>query len=509
MNMMQLRIAATILLATAMTAPAQTVHLKSGRGLPVSRPAPHASLPARGHYILQFDRFPGPEVRAELARRHVRILEYVPDNGLMVATAGSVDTQGLPLAGTLQLQAADKLSAALAPAGGYLVIFQADVDPDEARALVEAEGFNVIENPSLLRAQFLVAGPYTGLARLAAHDEVQYVLPASADLIAGAPVMACAGPLTEAGAIGQYVTIGSGWPKDGGTIALQYVFQTLTGKLDESLVKSEIERAFREWEKYANLTLTPGAEAQAARTIAIQFARGAHGDAYPFDGPGGILAHTFYPSPPNSEPIAGDMHLDADENWHVGADTDLFSVVLHETGHALGLGHSDYPGAVMYPYYRFASGLTDDDIAGIQSLYGAPATTPPVQPPTTPTQPPPPTPPSPPATPTQPPQPPTPPAQPPAPPATDTTAPTLQIVTPASSIVSTSSATIAVGGTAADNVAVASVKWSTSNGDAGTASGTTSWSAAVPLLKGNTTVTVRAFDAAGNSSWRSLTVVRH
>jgi hypothetical protein len=55
---------------------------------------------------------------------------------------------------------------------------------------------------------------------------------------------------------------------------------------------------------------------------------------------------------------------------------------------------------------------------------------------------------------------------------------------------------------------VVSVTWSTSNGKSGVASGTTSWSAVVPLLIGNTTVTIRAYDAAGNSGWRSLTVVR-
>ena len=53
-------------------------------------------------------------------------------------------------------------------------------------------------------------------------------------------------------------------------------------------------------------------------------------------------------------------------------------------GHALGLGHSDRPGAVMYPYYHLAAGLTDDDIAAIRDLYGSKSTTaamPPAQPP--------------------------------------------------------------------------------------------------------------------------------
>jgi hypothetical protein len=247
-----------------------------------------------------------------------------------------------------------------------------------------------------------------------------------------------------------------------------------------------------------------------ARSIDILFASRAHGDAYPFDGPGGVLAHTFYPAPINGEPVAGDMHFDADENWHAGAIVDLFSVALHETGHALGLGHSSNPGAVMYPYYRMQTGLTSDDIAGIQALYGAigappvaPPATPPVQPPVLPVVPP-----------VQPPaaappvQPPAaaPPVQPPA--SADTTPPSLSIVSPGSTIVATSSATIAVSGTASDNVGVAAVKWSSSTGNSGTASGTRSWSASVPLLVGSNVVTIRAFDAAGNSSWRAITVVR-
>jgi hypothetical protein len=165
----------------------------------------------------------------------------------------------------------------------------------------------------------------------------------------------------------------------------------------------------------------------------------------------------------------------------------------------------------MYPYYHQVTGLTDDDIAGIRALYGnVAATPPPVVPVVPPVTPPPVTPP--PAPPVQPPVNP-PPVQPPVstPPAgggSDTTAPTLQIATPGASIVSTTAASIAIAGSASDNVAVASVKWSTSYGDGGTASGTTSWSASVPLLTGTNSIIVRAYDAAGNSAWRSITVVR-
>jgi hypothetical protein len=328
-------------------------------------------------------------------------------------------------------------------------------------------------------------------------------MPASTDLLAGNPVMACPGPLTEAGPIGEYVEVGNGWSQDAnGSIALRYYFETLTDKIAAGTVESEVERAFQVWASYANVSFSAGQVEGAVRSIDILFASGAHGDAYPFDGPGGVLAHTFYPAPINGEPIAGDMHFDASESWSVGTNTDLFSVALHETGHALGLGHTSDPGAVMYPYYRMQTGLTSDDIAGIQALYGPAIATPVVPTPVVPT----PVVPTP-VTPTPvAPTPVAPPVQPPT--SADRTPPSLSVLSPGLTMVATSSASIAVSGTASDNVGVVVVQWTTSNGYSGTAAGTAAWSASVPLLVGNNVVTIRAFDAAGNSSWRAITVVR-
>ena len=473
------------------------VHLKAGAlG---ARPA--KMLPRHGratHFLLQFPTEPGAEMRRELERRGMRVLQYVPDAGLMVASPVTPNLEGLEVLSATPLGAAYKISPLLADqvSGALLVVFYADVDMATARAQVRAHGFDVLENPSMLPGQLVLSGSYSALLALGEYDDVSYIMPASADLAAGIPVAGCAGAVTEAGPVGEYVLMSGGWPKDaGGNVALHYFIRSLTTKMGAATSRSEIERALRQWTLYANITLLPGQAQGAARTVDILFASGAHGDGYPFDGPGGVLAHTFYPNPPNSEPIAGDMHLDADEPWRTGTNVDLYSVALHEAGHALGLGHSDRPGSVMYPYYHLSTGLTDDDIAGIRALYGSTATP---NPPPAPTPPPtPPTAPTPPPTPT-----PTPPAK------GDATPPTLQIRSPGFTITSTSASAIAISGTASDNVAVTAVKWTNSTGGAGLAAGTASWSASIPLLVGTNAVTVRAYDASGNSSWRAVTVVR-
>ena len=51
---------------------------------------------------------------------------------------------------------------------------------------------------------------------------------------------------------------------------------------------------------------------------------------------------------------------------------DLFTVLLQESGHALGVGHNPDPASAMYEFYRGArTGLSADDIAAIRALYGA------------------------------------------------------------------------------------------------------------------------------------------
>ncbi|XP_058401313.1 matrilysin [Diceros bicornis minor] len=106
--------------------------------------------------------------------------------------------------------------------------------------------------------------------------------------------------------------------------------------------------------------------------IMILFGRRSHGDAFPFDGPGNILAHAFLPG----RGFGGDAHFDDDEHWSYGSrrGVNLLSVATHEIGHSLGLRHSSDPNAVMNPTYRDVDPknfrLSQDDINEIQKLYG-------------------------------------------------------------------------------------------------------------------------------------------
>src|SRR5262249_8818286 len=69
---------------------------------------------------------------------------------------------------------------------------------------------------------------------------------------------------------------------------------------------------------------------------------------------------------------AGDIVFNSNIRWQVNSDYDLETVALHEFGHALGLDHSAISNAVMYAYYNgIKQSLTTDDVAAVQSVWGA------------------------------------------------------------------------------------------------------------------------------------------
>lgn len=144
-------------------------------------------------------------------------------------------------------------------------------------------------------------------------------------------------------------------------------------KVDHGWVRSDLNRAFQVWSKYSKLTFREVNSESA--DILVYFEKGYHGDGYPFDGPGQVLAHAFFPGIGRG----GDAHFDEEEEWLVADKTSkdgtsLFRVAVHEFGHSLGLSHSSVQDALMFPWYQDLASdfeLPNDDRIGIQILYGA------------------------------------------------------------------------------------------------------------------------------------------
>lgn len=144
--------------------------------------------------------------------------------------------------------------------------------------------------------------------------------------------------------------------------------------LSASTQNKVFARAFKFWSDVSSLTFYQVYKPEWA-DIKISFGTGAHDGTSvesicdtPFDGKGGVLAHAYYPED-------GRAHFDDTETYTDETDegTNLLYIAVHELGHSLGLGHSDVKGTIMWPSYRGYRPnlqLHEDDIAGIQALYG-------------------------------------------------------------------------------------------------------------------------------------------
>ncbi|MCG8648463.1 MAG: matrixin family metalloprotease, partial [Pirellulales bacterium] len=170
--------------------------------------------------------------------------------------------------------------------------------------------------------------------------------------------------------------------------ALRYVFDQVTDRLQW---QEAALRAFQTWAVETNLNLGLVVDrGDHFGTVGLSQGDPRFGDfrigAFPQQG---VLANAL-PYQVLAGTWSGDVLLNTQVNYFLadwqsdstidvpdpnekGPAVELFSVLLHEAGNALGLEDVDLPGAVMHLHYQGPQGeLAQTDISAIRQLYGGP-----------------------------------------------------------------------------------------------------------------------------------------
>ncbi|CAF0833320.1 unnamed protein product [Adineta steineri] len=138
-------------------------------------------------------------------------------------------------------------------------------------------------------------------------------------------------------------------------------------QLSFAKTESIMQWAFQHWTDHIPVKIKQTCSTCNAN-IVIDFVRKDHGDMHSFDGPGGTLAHAFFPED-------GRIHFDKDETWNDGFvdSQSLYLVAVHEIGHALGFDHQSSTESIMYPQSKAMPSnkvLPSIDRNNAQNVYG-------------------------------------------------------------------------------------------------------------------------------------------
>jgi hypothetical protein len=182
-------------------------------------------------------------------------------------------------------------------------------------------------------------------------------------------------------------TFGIPWP-DAARLSLSFVpdgtpvagqqsrlFALMNATAPTQTWEQVILRAFQSWAAPTNINLTVAADSGALlgttgpiqhdsrfgdiRIAAVPMASNVIAFALPFDFSAGSWA--------------GDLEFNSNYLFNIGGSSgyDLFTIALHEAGHALSLASSSDPTSAMYDTYQgVRTGISSGDEANIEALYG-------------------------------------------------------------------------------------------------------------------------------------------